>query len=126
MKTVKETYSLFLAQDFIEDYLPDVELPSPHLQFEHLIPAYFFKGNKKKFSSKEEENEFLEAAKEAEMDNIANYSMNDLFGYSNREPYRQLANLLKIAGRDEADEVLAYEEIYFDDTKSKIELEFVE
>lgn len=126
MKTIKETYSLFLDQGFIEYYLPNVELPSPHLQFEHIIPAYFFKGYKGKFSSKEEENEFLEMAKEAEMDNIANNSLNDLFEGSNEEPYRQLTDLLKLAGAEKPEEVLAYEEIYFDDTKSKVELEFVE
>lgn len=125
MKTIKETYFLFLGQGFIEDYLPNVELPSPHLQFEHVVPAYFFEGYKEEFSSKEED-EFLKIAGEVEMNNIVNCSMDDLFEGSNEEPYRQLTDLLKLAKVENPEEVIAYEEIYFDNTKSNVELEFAE
>lgn len=124
MKKIKETYSLFIEPGFIEDYLPNVELPSPHLQFEHIIPASCFEGYKE-FSSKEEEEKFLKNAREQEIHNISSYSFDSMFSTSS-VAFEKLYDLFKNYDIEELDTVLSYEDIYFDESKSSVELEFVE
>ena len=127
MRKIEKTYSLFLDPSFIEDYLPNVKLPSPHLQFKQIVDADCFDGYEEQFPSKEEEKEFIRHAKKCEMDDIARFSLCAMFGDNDTGCYNQLLNLLTKGNVPEGkiNEIISCADIYLNELKSNIELKFV-
>lgn len=65
MRKIEKTYSLFLDPSFIEDYLPNVELPSPHLQFKQIVDADYLMATKSNFLPKRKKRNLLDMLKNA-------------------------------------------------------------
>lgn len=109
-----EHYTLYLTPDIISKYF---EITPPAIIFDNRICSSCFN------VKTNNEDIFLCHAKQTEMENLEQYAFDEMFTcehFSLDEYFEKYSKL----DTEEINEVLNYEPIYFDETRSKVNIEF--